>query len=173
MRYRRVLVPGATYFFTLTLQNRKSDLLIQRIDELRFAFRKVQKNHPFYINAVVVLPDHCHLILTLPNEDMNYSKRLRSIKSIFSMQIIPGETISQSRQKKGERGIWQRRYWEHLIRDTIDYEHHVNYIHNNPVKHGYVKNPIDWRYSSIHRFISQGILSENWACDLMKLGFGE
>ena len=91
------------------------------------------------------------------------------------MQIQSYESISISRQKKRERGIWQRRFWEHMIRDQSDYEHHINYIHYNPVKHGYVKNPSDWPYSSIHRFIRQGILSEGWASDasLMQSGFGE
>ena len=163
MRYRRVLLAGATYFFTLNLQNRSSNLLLERIDALRFAFRKVQQHHPFYIDAVVILPDHWHMMMTLPQGDFGYAKRLSLIKATFSRQIAPNETISESRQKKRERGIWQRRYWEHLIRDTTDYEHHIDYIHYNPVKHGYVKNPVHWRYSSIHRFISEGVMDESWA----------
>jgi putative transposase len=164
MRYRRALVPGATYFFTLNLQNRQSNLLIDCIDDLRFAFRKVQQGHPFYIDAIVILPDHAHMIMTLIPNDIDYSKRLSLIKATFCRQIEPYETISTSRQRKRERGIWQRRFWEHMIRDASDYEHHINYIHYNPVKHGYVKNPSDWPYSSIHRFIREGILSAQWAC---------
>lgn len=175
MRYRRVLIPNATYFFTINLLNRKSSLLIQHIDALRFSFRKVQQRHPFHINAIVILPDHCHLMLTLPQGDMNYSTRISLIKSNFSRQIEPIETRARSREKKRERGIWQRRFWEHIILDDKDYEHHVNYIHFNPVKHGYVINPSDWKFSSIHRFIKQGILSENWACidTFTQLRFGE
>ena len=115
------------------------------------------------------------MIITLPDNDVGYSKRLSLIKATFSRQIEPYEIISESRQKKRERGIWQRRYWEHIIRDTVDYEHHVNYIHYNPVKHGYVKNPSDWQYSSIHRFIRKGIVSAGWACidEFNKSEFGE
>jgi putative transposase len=144
MRYRRVLVPNATYFFTINLQNRTSNLLILYIDALRFAFRKVQQRHPFYIDAIVIMPDHCHMIMTLPEGDLNYSTRVSLIKSNFSRQIETVETVSQSRKNKRERGIWQRRYWEHIILNSQDYEIHVNYIHFNPVKHDYVLNPSDW-----------------------------
>ena len=175
MRYRRVLIPNATYFITVNLQNRKSNLLIQRIDALRLAFSKVQQRHSFYIDAIVIMPDHWHMIMSLPTNDMDYPKRISLIKSTFSRQIEPHETISRSRRDKRERGIWQRRYWEHIILDSQDYEHHVNYIHFNPVKHGYVHKPSDWKYSSIHRFINKGILSKNWAWndDVKQMGFGE
>ena len=91
------------------------------------------------------------------------------------LQIEMNEKISESRKKKRERGIWQRRYWEHLIKDAQDYEHHINYVHFNPVKHGYVLNPSDWEYSSIHRFIRHGILNEGWGCndDFEEFRFGE
>ncbi len=173
--YRSAVVPGSTYFFTLNLQDRSSNLFIQKIDALRFAFKKVQQNHPFNIDAIVIMPDHCHMLMTLPEDDVDYSQRLSLIKAAFSRQIEPHETVSKSRQKKRERGIWQRRYWEHAIRNPIDYEHHVNYIHYNPVKHGYVKNPVDWQYSSIHRFIRQGMLDGQWACvdDFNQARFGE
>ena len=161
--YRRVLVAGATYFFTLNLQNRKSNLLTHNINALRASFKKVQHAHPFHIDAIVVLPDHCHVIMTLPIADADYSKRLSLIKGSFSRQIEVYEPVSISRQKKRERGIWQRRFWEHLIHDAIDYEYHINYIHYNPVKHGYVKNPLYWQYSSIHRCVRKGILGQNWA----------
>jgi putative transposase len=149
MRYRRVMVANATYFFTLNVQDRKSNLLINHTDPLRFAFKKIQKNHPFYLDAVVIMPDHCHMMMTLPEGDKNYPLRLSLIKSSFSIQIEKDENISDSRKKKRERGIWQRRYWEHLIKDAEDYEHHINYIHFNPVKHGYVLNPSDWECSSV------------------------
>lgn len=163
--YRRVLVPNATYFFTINLQNRKSNLLIRYIDALRVAFRKVQQRHPFTVDAIVIMPEHCHMLMTLPEGDLNYPTRISLIKSNFSRQIQPLEAISQSRKNKRERGIWQRRYWEHLIQNPHDFEQHVNYIHFNPVKHGYVLNPADWKYSSIHRFIRQGVLNKDWACD--------
>lgn len=175
MQYTRILLPGATYFFTFNLANRKSNLLIHHIDDLRFAFKRVQRRHSFFLDAISILPDHIHMIMTLPANDTNYSKRIKLIKAAFSWQIKADEEISKSRQIKRERGIWQRRFWEHAIRDAIDYEHHINYIHYNPVKHGYVKNPADWPYSSIHRFIRNGDLSPQWGCldEFTKTGFGE
>ena len=122
---------------------------------------------------IVVLPDNLHTLWQLPNHDANYSMRWNLIKRRFSRALPKTERISASRQKKGERGIWQRRYWEHLIRDDEDFERHVNYIHYNPVKHGYVSSPVDWSYSSIHRYIQNGIISNNWACDDIKGDFGE
>lgn len=175
MRYRRVLATNAAYFFTINLQNRASDLLVRQIDALRFAFRKVQLRHPFVLDAVVIMPDHCHMIMTLPEGDSDYPTRISLIKSNFSRHIDPVEPVSQSRKNKRERGVWQRRYWEHLIQDPRDYENHVDYIHFNPVKHGYVDRPLDWPYSSIHRFIDKGILYKDWACgDEFERGeFGE
>ena len=178
MNYRRVFVPGASYFFTLTLQDRRSDLLICKIKELRIAFQRVMKTSPFTIDGIVVLPEHMHMTMTLPPDDTNYSQRISFIKSAFSRQIEPMECINSSRRTKRERGIWQRRFWEHLIRDEQDYEKHLNYIHYNPVKHGHVKSPSEWPHSSIHRYINSGILSANWASSGVsgqdsKLQFGE
>jgi putative transposase len=161
--YKRSIAAEATYFFTLNLQNRKSTLLIDHIDKIRFSFKKVQRNHPFTIDAIVILPDHLHFMMTLPKGDSDFSKRLNLIKGTFSRQIVPSESISLSRKKKRERGIWQRRFWEHLIRDDKDYEQHINYIHYNPVKHRYVSCPTQWPYSSIHRFIQKDVLPSNWA----------
>jgi len=178
MNYRRVFAPGASYFFTLTLQNRRSDLLTCKTKELRVAFQQVMKTHPFIIDGIVVLPEHIHMILTLPLDDTNYSQRISCIKSTFSRQLEPTELIHSSKQTKRERGIWQRRFWEHLIRDEQDYKRHLDYIHYNPVKHGHVKSPSKWAYSSIHRYIKAGILPANWAStDAIeresKLQFGE
>jgi putative transposase len=103
------------------------------------------------------------MLMTLPTEDGDYSLRLRLIKGFFSQQMESNEYVNPVRKKKSERGIWQRRFWEHLIRDEKDYEHHFNYIHHNPVKHGYVQKASDWTYSSIHRSIRTGVLPENWA----------
>ncbi len=163
--YRRYRVEGPCYFFTVTLLDRKSSLLTENIDNLRQAFRQVMKDHPFKIDAAVILPEHLHCILSLPLNDDNYSMRWRQIKSAFSRQLPAQETRSLSRIKKGEKGIWQRRFWEHVIRDETDYCQHVDYIHYNPVKHGYVKRAVDWEYSSFHRAVKWGIYSENWGGD--------
>ena len=155
MKYRRVKVNNASYFFTVNLADRKRSLLVDNIKLLRESIHKVKQKHAFRIDAIVILPDHLHAIWTLPKGDSDYATRWMLIKSHFSRNLPKIEEISNSRIKKCERGIWQRRYWEHLIRDNFDYEQHVNYIHYNPVKHGYVKKPSDWEYSSIHRFISK------------------
>ena len=161
--YRRFHYPGATWFFTVNLAERKENqLLTERIDLLRAAFTHVKKKHPYEINAIVVLPEHLHCILTLPEGDTDFSTRWGLIKAYFSRHIAKGERISQSRENRGERGLWQRRFWEHLIRDETDFRQHVDYIHWNPVKHGWVQHVMDWPYSSFHRYVSQGIYPDNW-----------
>lgn len=150
MRYKRVFLPGGSYFFTVKLANPSSHLLVDQIDHLRSAFTYVKRRHPFHIDAIVVMPNHLHCIWTLPEDDFNYSMRWRQIKSHFSRAIPTTESISQSRQRKHERGLWQRRFWEHTLRDERDYLNHIEYTHNNPVKHGFVANPYEWPYSSIH-----------------------
>ncbi len=135
----------------MNLAERHNTLLVDEMDTLRNIINQVKRNHPFKIDAMVVLPDHLHALWTLPVDDKDFATRWMLIKSGFSRQI-----------PKYERGIWQRRYWEHLIRDEHDYEKHVDYIHHNPVRHGYVKCATDWLYSSIHTYISKGILSHDW-----------
>ena len=162
MRYRRSDVAGGTYFFTVNLAERQNTLLVDEINKLRNAMNKVKRQHPFKIDAMVVLPDHLHVMWTLPVNDNDFVTRWMLIKSGFSRQLPKSERINQSRQAKGERGIWQRRYWEHLIRDEDDFEHHVNYIHYNPVKHGHVDHAVDWPYSTIHDFIAKGLLNRDW-----------
>jgi len=137
--------------------------LTERIDSLRDAFQEVKKAHPFDIDAIVVLPDHLHSLWTLPEGDDDFSLRWRQIKSAFSRAIEKDERISNSRLRKQERGIWQRRFWEHAIRDEEDFNRHIDYIHINPVKHGYVQRAIDWQFSSIHRYVKLGILPTDWA----------
>ncbi len=166
MRYRRAIFPGATYFFTVNLHNRKSQLLTREINKLRFSFKKAMYFYPFSIEGIVILPDHLHLIMSLPEGDADYALRWNMIKGTFSKTISQTESISQARRKKRERGIWQRRFWEHLIRDNADFEHHMDYIHYNPVKHGYVNTPRDWPYSSIHKYIQRSVLPEDWGCDV-------
>jgi putative transposase len=165
--YRRTWTKGATYFFTVNCAERHANhLLTDNIDLLRQSFRKVKQAHPFKIDAMVVLPEHLHCIWTLPENDADYKTRWGLIKSGFSRLIPSGERRSTSRIKRGERGLWQRRYWEHLIRDELDFEQHVDYIHWNPVKHGWVNLVKDWPHSSFHRFVRNGIYPMDWACKL-------
>lgn len=162
MRYRRADVAGATYFFTVNLADRKSSLLVDHIDIFRDAVRKIRQTHPFEIVAMVVLPDHLHAIWRLPEGDADFPLRWSLIKAAFSRRIPKTEAICDSRKSKRERGIWQRRYWEHQIKDEADLEAHVAYVHMNPVKHGYVAKAIDWPHSSIHREIRAGNIHANW-----------
>ena len=162
--YKRLKVKGGCYFFTVVLEQRRNNpILIDHIDALREAFRQVQQKHPFKMEAVVILPDHLHCLWRLPEDCDDYSMRWRLIKSKFSQAIKKGEVISKSRQRKAERGIWQRRFWEHLIRDDRDYQHHFDYIHYNPMKHGYVEEVKDWQYSSFHHYVEKAVYSEHWA----------
>ena len=118
-------------------------MLTDHVDELRACMKKVQNKHPFCVVAIVILPDHLHAVWTLPPDDYGYATRWMLIKSGFSRTLPKVERINVSRLKKRERGIWQRRYWEHLIRDDLDFSQDIDYIHYNPVKHGYVKRPSD------------------------------
>lgn len=162
MRYRRAYVQGASYFFTVNLAERNLHLLTEHIGLLRDSFRMVKAAHPFIIDAIVIMPNHLHTIWTLPVGDSDFSTRWGLIKAGFSRKLPSTERVSKSRRSKGERGIWQRRFWEHLIIDDDDYQHHVDYIHYNPVKHGFVKNVFDWPYSSFHHCVSLGLLSMDW-----------
>jgi putative transposase len=161
--YRRNRVPGGTYFFTVNLLERRSKLLVEHIDVLRKVVKTVQQNKPFHIDAWVVLPDHMHCVWTLPEGDADYSSRWKAIKIAFSKSIPKTERLSAVRIAKGERGIWQRRYWEHTIRGDNDYAAHVDYCHINPLKHGLVKQVKDWPYSTFHKLVEQGVYPENWS----------
>jgi putative transposase len=160
--YLRYRMPGGCYFFTVNLLERNQHLLTEYIDSLRQAFRAVKRQYPFHIDAIVILPEHLHCVLTLPDGDDNFSGRWRAIKKIFSKQLPITEYRSEVRLNRHERGIWQRRFWEHAIRDDIDYQQHIDYIHYNPVKHGWVTRVKDWQYSSFHRFVERGIYSPEW-----------
>ena len=162
--YLRNWRPGATYFFTVNLLERGgNDLLIRHVDALRDAVRTTRAERPFEILAWVVLPDHMHAIWVLPDGDADYSTRWGAIKSRFSRSIPKHEFVNTSRQSRRERGIWQRRYWEHTIRDEHDLANHIDYIHINPVKHGYVSRASDWPHSSIHRYIADGTVAHDRA----------
>lgn len=175
MQYRRAAAPGGTFFFTVNLADRRRSLLVDHIDHLRSVFRQIQARQPFRVDAIVVLPEHLHTIWTLPQGDSDFATRWMLIKMGFSRAIPPGERRNPSRASKGERGIWQRRYWEHQIRDEQDYTRHVEYIHYNPVKHGHAPRATSWPYSSIHRYVAAGMVPHDWgiADPEFGAGFGE
>jgi putative transposase len=162
--YRRALHEGGIYFFTVNLLQRKdNDLLVRHINHLRDAIKQVRQKYPFKIHAFVVLPDHLHCVIELPLGDSNFAIRWRRIKSIFSKSIPRFEDLSITRLQRGERGIWQRRFWEHLIRDEDDYNAHIDYIHINPLKHGLVNRLCDWPYSTFHALVERGVYPKYWA----------
>ncbi|MDR3415700.1 MAG: transposase [Nevskia sp.] len=161
-RYIRAFVPGGTFFFTVALLERRKSLLTEHIDLLRQSFVEVRSARPFRVDAIAVMPDHLHCLWTLPPGDADFSMRWHAIKTAFSRGIEPGERRSERRWKKNERGIWQRRFWEHTIRDECDFERHADYIHFNPVKHGHVPRTADWPFSSFHRYVERGIYSPDW-----------
>ena len=161
--YRRNRVPGGTYFFTAALLDRTSDLLVAEIAILRQAVRQTHTRMPFHIDAWVVLPEHIHCIWTLPPGDDDYTGRWRALKKAFSKAIPKNEALSAVRAQRGERGIWQRRYWEHTIRNEHDYATHMDYIHFNPVKHGYVDHPRDWPFSTFQRCVADGLYPADWS----------
>jgi putative transposase len=172
--YRRNFVAGGAYFFTATLADRTSHALTEHIEALRAAVRQTQKSQPFTIDAIVVLPDHVHIVMTLPEGETDFPNRWRLIKRRFTDAVVKSGT-PVSRLRNGEVALWQRRYWEHTIRDERDYERHVDYIHFNPVKHGLVARVRDWPHSSFHRYVREGILPEDWAGDAGQVAgnFGE
>lgn len=147
--YRRLYIPGGTYFFTVNLHDRSARYLTENIHHLRAAWRDVMVSKPFETLAAVVLPDHMHMLWTLPEGDADFSTRLRLIKAGFTRRLPEG---LKATGRKGTRRIWQNRFWEHAIRDERDLETHVDYIHFNPVRHGYVKEIADWPFSTWHRF---------------------
>jgi putative transposase len=166
-RYLRAYTRGACYFFTVNLANRRGNtLLVDHVDVLRDVIRGVHARHRFAIDAMVIMPDHLHALWTMPIDDDDFSMRWALIKAGFSRRIPAQDNVSASRTLKGERGLWQRRFWEHLIRDENDLARHIDYIHYNPVKHGLVARAVDWPHSSIHRYIRDGIVSADWAADV-------
>jgi len=165
--YRRNYEKGGIYFFTLVTYKRQKIFIGHFIDLLRVSFKKTMAKTPFRIEAIVVLPDHMHCIWQLPEGDNDFSARWKGIKAEFSKRYqqkfggikLP---VSASMKKKGEVGIWQRRFWEHTIRDEKDFRIHCDYIHYNPVKHGYARNPNQWPYSSFRLFVEAGVYDEVW-----------
>ncbi len=139
--YRRMRIPGGCWFFTVNLRDRSSKLLLERVGVLNETVWRVQRKLPFQIDAWVVLPDHLHAMWTLPPGDSDFPTRWREIKVGFSKAVPKGQ----------ERRIWQRGYWEHLIQDDRDFDHHLDYCWFNPVKHGLVSRVEDWPHSTFHR----------------------
>ena len=174
VRYRRNVVPGGTYFFTVTLADRRSRLLVDQVDALRLAFRDTRARHPFTVDAIVVLPDHLHIVMTLPIDDPDFSTRWASIKRRFT-DAVAKAGVPVARHRTGEPALWQRRFWEHTIRDDRDLAHHVDYVHFNPVKHGLVGRVRDWPWSSFHRFVRLGVLPRDWGGEVGDVAgrFGE
>ncbi len=163
MRYRRDY-EGTHYFFTVVTEHRQKLLTLPgNIERLREAFRREKCAHPFDLDAVVVLPDHLHCLWCLPEDDSDFSGRWARIKRYFSIGCI-GSTLaaSDSRKNKRELAIWQRRFWEHRIRNEEDWRRHMDYIHYNPIKHGYVGSARDWAFSSFNRCVDRGLYPANW-----------
>ena len=145
----------------MTLRDRRSSALVQHVSALRAAFHETHQAHPFNTVAVVILPDHLHWLCTLPEGDADFSSRIRLIKHGFTQRLLDAG-IALARDPRGEYKLWQRRFWEHTIRDDADLQRHVDYIHYNPVKHGLVGAVKDWQHSSFHRHVRQGLLTEDW-----------
>ena len=173
--YVRPKIAGASWFFTVNALDRRSTILTDHIAALRQATAKVKQRHPFTIDAMVVLPDHLDAVWSLPAGDADFSTRWRLIKSQFSRALPAVDERSRSRIARSERGIWQRRFWEHAIRDETDYQRHVAYCYLNPVRHGLVRRVRDWPYSSFHRDDRAGLLPVDWGdvVDDVSGDFGE
>ena len=165
--YRRAKIQGGTYFFTVVTFGRRPFLTTDLARHcLRSAWRDVRKGHPFQSEAICLLPEHLHCIWSLPDGDADFSGRWNAIKGLFSKRYLSGGGIeaprNSSRRRRGEAAVWQRRFWEHCIRDQDDLRRHLDYIHFNPVKHGHVSQPLDWPWSSFHRYLQMGWYDERW-----------
>jgi putative transposase len=173
--YRRLRVPGGCYFFTVNLRDRDCALLIERIALLRECVRAARAVAPFHIDSWVVLPDHMHCMWTLPEGDDDFPSRWLAIKKQFSKAMPMTEIRSPVMRARRERAIWQRRYWEHRIRDADDYARHMDYVHFNPVKHGLIDHPANWPYSTFRRAVRDGFYPADWApgAGRMEGEFGE
>ncbi|WP_293369185.1 transposase [Nevskia sp.] len=155
--YRRAFVSGGSYFFTVVTADRRPWFSrSEHVDALRCAFRRIKKDRPFEVDAIVVLPDHVHAIWRLPEGDSDFSSRWREIKKLASRQIAPESNA------RHERRVWQRRFWEHAIRNEDDWRRHIDYIHFNPVRHGLVTRAGDWPWSSFRRAVERGWYEADW-----------
>jgi putative transposase len=167
--YRRAFAPGGTFFFTAVTE-RRAPLFRNSVARtlLRKALAEACERWPFVTDAIVLLPDHLHTIWTLPDGDADFSIRWSCLKRTFTKSWLERggreQRISESRKRNRRRGVWQRRFWEHTIRDESDYEHHCDYIHYNAVKHGLASCPHAWAHSSFRRFVQDGVYDESWLC---------
>ena len=167
--YQRAYTPGGAIFLTLVTFNRRPIFAeADNVKRLRQAATAVKAEMPFDITAAVVLPDHIHFVWTLPQGDDHYSKRVGRLKVLFTRSLkgscaLP-QDVCMSRQQQRESDVWQRRFWEHTIRDEADWVGHINYLHYNPVKHGLVKCPHQWELSSFRRFVREGFYGMDWGC---------
>ena len=167
--YRRAYIPGGTFFFTVKMERNapifRDDFAVRILGNV---LRETKKLWPTEIDAIVLLPDHLHTIWSLPPGDADFSKRWAWLKKEFTKRYLKAggmeQPTSESRVKYRRRGVWQRRFWEHAIEDEEDFQTHFDYTHCNPVKHGYVKCPIDWQHSSFHRWVAKGVYEKNWGC---------
>jgi putative transposase len=173
-QYRRARVNASSFFFTVVLADRSSTLLVDEIDRLRNVYRTVRERRAFDTVAICILPDHIHAIWAMPEGDTDFSIHWNLVKGGFS-RGLEQRPRSPSKIVKREKGIWQRRYWEHAIRDEADLERHIDYIHFNPVKHGHVTRVSDWQHSSFHRYVERGLLTKDWGGDMKEMAgsFGE
>ncbi|PTQ87514.1 REP-associated tyrosine transposase [Agitococcus lubricus] len=166
VNYRREYILGSTVFLTITLKNRQSDWLCRYINELRNAIQTARQRSPFDLIAICVLPEHLHIVMQLPTNEGNFSHRVRLIKSLFSQRLA--KKLALHPNTRGEYEIWQRRFWEHTIKNEEDLQRCVDYVHFNPVKHGLVTQVKDWPFSSFHRAVKEGRLAENWGSENVK-----
>ncbi len=179
--YRRAKITGGTYFFTVATYRRQRFLCDESVrTALREAIHEARAVCPFTIDGWVLLPDHLHCIWTLPKGDADFGKRWAMIKRFVTKRCGPAlqfdALLNDSKRKRKESTVWQRRYWEHIVRDETDYVRHMDYLHYNPVKHGLVNCMKDWPYSTFHRYVKEGVYPEDWGgvCDKeMDGGFGE
>lgn len=173
--YRRSRIVNAPYFLTLTLSDRRSSLLVDHVGALREAFRETKRRYGFQTIAIALLPEHLHWLCALPEGDGDFSTRVRLIKRGFTMRLL-AMGLDLSRNARGEYRLWQRRFWEHTVRDDDDLQRHVDYIHYNPVKHGLVGAAKDWPHSSFRRYVKEGLLDANWGgtvTDPSSISYGE
>lgn len=168
-QYRRLYIPGGTIFLTIvTYQRQRIFAKSENIALLKNAIAKIRTEKPFEITGAVVLPDHLHFLWTLPANDSNYSYRVSRLKVLFTKSLrgkkYQPQNTSTSRIKHRESDVWQRRFWEHTIKNENEFENFLNYIHYNPIKHGLVSCPHLWQYSSFKTYINKGVYEKNWAC---------
>ncbi|GMU80712.1 MAG: hypothetical protein AMXMBFR47_05830 [Planctomycetota bacterium] len=167
--YRRWFEPGGTYYFTVVTENR-APILCGRLARklLRGAVERTRDRWPFQIFAWVLLPDHMHTIWTMPPDDCNYPRRWAFLKKEFTSDWLDAggaeQVRSASRRRNRRRGVWQRTYWENLVKDDRDLFGLADYIHHNPIKHGYVECAHAWQYSTFHRFVRDGWYPADWCC---------